>query len=114
VIVKMDKKAGIGSLSCKACTQDFSTQINHLSAPVDVYYDWVDEAEKMKTDSQRQNSTQRAAPGDASRINAPAAASGSGYAEKDKEDDFIVDDEDEAEGGFGDDKSSDAVSPASS
>ena len=61
--VKLDKKAGIGDLSCKVCGQEFQTGINcklraqqrwvsqgarliikfsDLSAGVDVYSDWID------------------------------------------------------------------------
>lgn len=61
VSVKLDKKAGIGDLSCKICGQQFQTGINcksctrsgyeatglrtilqDLSAGVDVYSDWID------------------------------------------------------------------------
>ncbi|KAL9125943.1 MAG: hypothetical protein Q9217_004921 [Psora testacea] len=42
VSVKMDKKAGIGELSCKVCGQQFQSGINYLSAGVDVYSDWID------------------------------------------------------------------------
>jgi transcription elongation factor Elf1 len=63
VSVKLDKKAGIGELSCKICGQQFQTGINcelgvsqtrlhlfsglipklaDLSAGVDVYSDWID------------------------------------------------------------------------
>lgn len=59
--VKLDKKVGVGNLSCKVCGQRFQTGINcekllhpsratyslltttaDLSAAVDVYSDWVD------------------------------------------------------------------------
>jgi len=63
VSVKLDKKGGIGTLSCRQCGQSFQTSIelggmrdalpllNHLSAltifpaltqPIDVYYEWID------------------------------------------------------------------------
>ncbi|KAH7033017.1 transcription elongation factor 1, partial [Microdochium trichocladiopsis] len=42
VAVKMDKKAGVGQLDCKVCGQKFQCGINYLSAPVDVYSEWVD------------------------------------------------------------------------
>lgn len=42
MIVKLDKKVGVGNLSCKVCGQRFQTGINYLSAAVDVYSDWVD------------------------------------------------------------------------
>ncbi|KAI9772952.1 MAG: hypothetical protein M1840_008834 [Geoglossum simile] len=42
VAVKLDKKMGIGQLQCKVCGKSFQSGINYLSAPVDVYSDWVD------------------------------------------------------------------------
>ncbi|KAG2169587.1 hypothetical protein VTO58DRAFT_107706 [Aureobasidium pullulans] len=42
VSVKIDKKASTGELSCKVCGQTFQTVTNYLSAPIDVYSDWVD------------------------------------------------------------------------
>ncbi len=65
VTVKLDKKAGVGQLSCKVCNQQFQCAVNctshlvlgpfsehrtwhlcfgctDLSAAVDVYADWVD------------------------------------------------------------------------
>jgi len=42
VTVKMEKKQGIGYLSCKVCGQAYNSGINYLSAAVDVYADWVD------------------------------------------------------------------------
>lgn len=43
----MDKKSGIGELSCKVCGQKFQSSINYLSAPVDVYSDWIDACESV-------------------------------------------------------------------
>jgi len=42
VSVKLDKKSNTGELSCKVCGQSYQTGINYLSAPVDVYSDWID------------------------------------------------------------------------
>ncbi|KAG0648434.1 Transcription elongation factor 1 [Hyphodiscus hymeniophilus] len=42
VTVKIDKKMGVGNLSCKVCNQSFQCAVNYLSAAVDVYADWVD------------------------------------------------------------------------
>jgi len=42
VSCKLDKKAGVGQLSCKVCGQSFQCKVNYLSAPVDVYSEWVD------------------------------------------------------------------------
>ncbi|KAK0728007.1 transcription elongation factor Elf1 like-domain-containing protein [Lasiosphaeria miniovina] len=44
VSVKLDKKAGVGTLDCKTCSQKFQCGINYLSAAVDVYSEWVDAA----------------------------------------------------------------------
>lgn len=41
-MVKLDRKAGAGRLECKVCGRDFMCNINALSAPVDVYSEWVD------------------------------------------------------------------------
>lgn len=50
VSAKIDKKAGVGHLSCKVCDQSFTCSINYLSAPVDVYSEWVDACEKVAND----------------------------------------------------------------
>ncbi|KAL2866344.1 transcription elongation factor 1 family protein [Aspergillus lucknowensis] len=51
VIVKLDKKLGLGHLSCKVCGQRFQTGINYLSAAVDVYSDWVDACDAVAKDA---------------------------------------------------------------
>ncbi|KAF6815860.1 hypothetical protein CMUS01_03768 [Colletotrichum musicola] len=47
VAVKLDKKAGVGSLNCRVCGQMFQCSINYLSAAVDVYGEWVDAADAV-------------------------------------------------------------------
>ncbi|KAK1770576.1 transcription elongation factor Elf1 like-domain-containing protein [Phialemonium atrogriseum] len=47
VAVKLDKKAGVGTLNCKVCGQKFQCGINYLSAAVDVYSEWVDAADAV-------------------------------------------------------------------
>ncbi|KAL2133551.1 hypothetical protein VTI74DRAFT_2163 [Chaetomium olivicolor] len=47
VEVKLEKKAGAGSLECKVCGQRFQCGINYLSAAVDVYSEWVDAADAV-------------------------------------------------------------------
>ncbi|KAJ5968379.1 Transcription elongation factor 1 [Penicillium viridicatum] len=54
VVVKLDKKLGLGDLSCKVCGQKFQTGINYLSAPVDVYSDWVDACDAVAKDTANQ------------------------------------------------------------
>ncbi|KAK2734474.1 hypothetical protein FQN55_002796 [Onygenales sp. PD_40] len=51
VIVKLDKKLGLGNLSCKICGQRFQTGINYLSAAVDVYSDWIDACDAVAKDT---------------------------------------------------------------
>jgi transcription elongation factor Elf1 len=47
IIVKIDKKGGVGNLYCKVCGQKFQTSTNYLSVPADVYSDWVDACEDV-------------------------------------------------------------------
>ncbi|RAH72733.1 transcription elongation factor 1 family protein [Aspergillus aculeatinus CBS 121060] len=51
IIVKLDKKLGLGNLTCKVCGQRFQTGINYLSAAVDVYSDWVDACDAVAKDT---------------------------------------------------------------
>ncbi|KAI5310156.1 hypothetical protein KEM55_001122 [Ascosphaera atra] len=51
VVVKLDKKLGLGNLSCKVCGQRFQSGINYLSAPVDVYSDWIDACDAVAKDA---------------------------------------------------------------
>ncbi|GAA6019792.1 hypothetical protein JCM10207_003696 [Rhodosporidiobolus poonsookiae] len=46
VTCKMDNKNSVGRLDCKDCGQTFTTDINHLSEPVDVYTAWIDACEE--------------------------------------------------------------------
>jgi len=64
VIVKLDKKLGLGNLSCKVCGQRFQTGINYLSAAVDVYSDWVDacDAVAKSTANQYEDDEPKAGP----------------------------------------------------
>ncbi|KAH8664333.1 hypothetical protein BX600DRAFT_464277 [Xylariales sp. PMI_506] len=47
VTVKVDKKAGIGTLNCTVCGQNFQCGANYLSAPIDIYSEWVDAADAV-------------------------------------------------------------------
>ncbi|KAA8901577.1 transcription elongation factor 1, partial [Sphaerosporella brunnea] len=47
VTCKLDKKAGIGHLSCKICGQQFQSSINYLSHAVDVYSEWIDACDEI-------------------------------------------------------------------
>jgi len=47
VTCKLDKVHRIGNLICKVCGQGHQCVINNLSAPIDVYSDWIDAAEAV-------------------------------------------------------------------
>ncbi|KAI0446614.1 transcription elongation factor Elf1 like-domain-containing protein [Xylaria telfairii] len=47
VHVKLDKKAGVGQLSCAVCGQQFQCSINTLMEAIDVYSEWVDAADAV-------------------------------------------------------------------
>jgi len=49
ITVKIDKKGGVGTLSCSVCGQRYQTSINYLSMAVDVYADWVDACEMVRS-----------------------------------------------------------------
>ncbi|KAF1998865.1 Elf1-domain-containing protein [Amniculicola lignicola CBS 123094] len=97
VSVLIEKKSGVGNLHCKVCGQTFQTNINYLSAPVDVYADWVDACDAVAKDSEPTvNPMARGGP-------TKAVAAGGSDDEGGLGDDFIVDDEVDAEGDFADD-----------
>ncbi|RDW70230.1 zinc beta-ribbon [Coleophoma crateriformis] len=95
VTVKLDKKAGVGQLSCKVCDQKFQCGVNYLSAAVDVYSEWVDACDAV------------AKEGGAGDDLAPARQMGSGRGiDRDREresDNDIIDDDDDGAGGYGGD-----------
>jgi len=112
VHVKMDRKLNIGFLSCKVCGQSFQSTIHSLSQEVDVYYDWVDACEAVNKSganaapldeeaeeeiSVSQVNPLRAALAKA-RGNAPGAADS--YVNRGETDDFVVADDEDAEGEF--------------
>ncbi|KAF2484696.1 hypothetical protein BDY17DRAFT_264852 [Neohortaea acidophila] len=105
VSVSIDKKAGVGNLSCKQCGQTFQTGINYLTEAVDVYADWVDACEAVKKDA----AAGRGTPGPASRprqqVDASAARLGSAPGEQLTEEDrgFIDDEDEDAEADYADD-----------
>jgi transcription elongation factor Elf1 len=121
----MDKKGGVGYIHCRVCGQDWNTNINcktgHaacvertvaktwtvLSAPVDVYADWVDacdEAAKAAAAGvESERSTYRDQPTSASKATGPTTGKASGSVSGEMND-FIEDDDMDAEGEFGDDE----------
>ncbi|KAJ1846338.1 hypothetical protein LPJ73_004564, partial [Coemansia sp. RSA 2703] len=55
VTVTMDKEHNVGNLRCKICTAAYQASINNLSAPVDVYSEWIDACEEAKLAEIRKN-----------------------------------------------------------
>ncbi|KAI0490746.1 transcription elongation factor [Xylaria cf. heliscus] len=47
VHVKLDKKAGVGQLTCAVCGQRFQCRIDSLMEAIDVYCEWVDAADAV-------------------------------------------------------------------
>ncbi|KAL6708171.1 hypothetical protein ACN47E_003355 [Coniothyrium glycines] len=92
VSVSIEKKSGVGNLQCKVCGQTFQTNINYLSAPVDVYADWIDACDAV---------AKEAAKGNAS---LERSANRSGVLPKpvDDDDGFIEQDDLDAEGEYAD------------
>jgi transcription elongation factor Elf1 len=41
----MDRSKGIGSLSCRLCGASYQMPIHHLSEPIDVFSEWLDDCE---------------------------------------------------------------------
>ncbi|KAK6349774.1 hypothetical protein TWF696_006049 [Orbilia brochopaga] len=96
VIIKLDKKGGVGSLHCNVCGQQYQTSINYLSGAVDVYADWVDAADEVKKEQRRAAKRFGGGGGGGSSSGAgagdPAARD---MMERRREDNFIEDDEED-------------------
>ncbi|GAM22568.1 hypothetical protein SAMD00019534_057430, partial [Acytostelium subglobosum LB1] len=41
----LKKESAIGTAKCRSCHSSYSTKINELSDPIDVYSDWIDACE---------------------------------------------------------------------
>lgn len=40
---------GKASISCRVCTATYETIVGNLTEPIDVYSEWIDEAERQNT-----------------------------------------------------------------
>lgn len=45
IIIFRDRQRNVGLIECRVCKENFQTNINYLSEPIDVYADWVDACE---------------------------------------------------------------------
>merc|ERR1712204_166972 len=43
----MGKRKFVGRIECRICTVRFQAIIHHLSEPIDVYSEWIDECQKV-------------------------------------------------------------------
>eukprot|EP00924_Labyrinthula_sp_SR-Ha-C_P002632 maker-scaffold_13-snap-gene-2.0-mRNA-1 protein AED:0.02 eAED:0.02 QI:111/1/1/1/1/1/2/362/122 len=50
---KMNRGKKIGSLSCRICGVKYETDINYLSEPVDVFYEWIDANAKQQEEDRK-------------------------------------------------------------
>ncbi|KAF2715276.1 Elf1-domain-containing protein [Pleomassaria siparia CBS 279.74] len=98
VSVSIEKKSGVGNLGCKVCGQSFQTNINYLSAPVDVYADWIDACDAVAKDEALATGSERPTHRGGAAVR-PAAAGGGGGAGSGM-DDFIENDDLDAEGEY--------------
>lgn len=88
--VSIEKKTGVGNLQCKVCGQTFQTPINTLSAPVDVYADWIDACDAV---------AKEAAAGKAN-LGRSTNRTGARTALEDDDDGFVEQDDVDAEGEY--------------
>eukprot|EP00345_Euplotes_harpa_P014020 CAMPEP_0168343528 /NCGR_PEP_ID=MMETSP0213-20121227/16158_1 /TAXON_ID=151035 /ORGANISM="Euplotes harpa, Strain FSP1.4" /LENGTH=129 /DNA_ID=CAMNT_0008350863 /DNA_START=8 /DNA_END=397 /DNA_ORIENTATION=+ len=47
VEVSIDNSQGVANIKCRVCLAKFQTEIHHLTQPIDVYCEWIDECEKL-------------------------------------------------------------------
>jgi transcription elongation factor Elf1 len=49
----IDLKLGYAEASCLICDESYCTVPNNLTAPTDVYHEWIDECERANDDVRR-------------------------------------------------------------
>ena len=50
---KLNLTSMVGELVCRICDAKFETQINTLTDPIDVFSEWLDEANELQEEEQR-------------------------------------------------------------
>eukprot|EP00195_Chlamydomonas_chlamydogama_P016413 CAMPEP_0202901712 /NCGR_PEP_ID=MMETSP1392-20130828/14416_1 /ASSEMBLY_ACC=CAM_ASM_000868 /TAXON_ID=225041 /ORGANISM="Chlamydomonas chlamydogama, Strain SAG 11-48b" /LENGTH=45 /DNA_ID= /DNA_START= /DNA_END= /DNA_ORIENTATION= len=45
----MDHDKEMGSMRCNQCQATHQARITHLTEPIDMYHDWIDECEKVNS-----------------------------------------------------------------
>ncbi|TVY85191.1 Transcription elongation factor 1-like protein [Lachnellula suecica] len=99
VSVDIDKKGGVGNLSCKVCSQQFQCAINYLSAAVDVYSEWVDACDTVAKDDGEEGGGGSFAPARAPVAGRPSARKARDDDEDDEHDEIL--DNEDGLGGYG-------------
>ena len=56
VACKLSLSSMVGQLQCRVCDARFETQINSLTDPIDVFSEWLDEAEELQEEHNKQMS----------------------------------------------------------
>ncbi|KAL9251155.1 Transcription elongation factor 1-like protein [Drosera capensis] len=46
---RIDLKNLMGEAVCRICQENFSTTVNALTEPIDIYSEWIDECERVNT-----------------------------------------------------------------
>ncbi|PNS15423.1 hypothetical protein CAC42_682 [Sphaceloma murrayae] len=100
VTVKLDKKSSTGELTCKVCGQSYQTGINYLSAPIDVYSDWIDACDAVAKEAAA--GTARPAPAGGRQGASQAQRAAPGEKRTAEDDGFIEDDEGDVEADYAD------------
>jgi transcription elongation factor Elf1 len=47
VEIKIAKKEGVGKLFCRVCSVGYQMRLGPLTKPVDIYCEWIDNADKL-------------------------------------------------------------------
>lgn len=85
----IDKKANIGTLTCKICGQSFQTSINSLSEPIDIYSNWIDACEAVaEEEAERNQEGEDDDEGDYNDEDKPVIKPRAAKIEDDEDDDF--------------------------
>ena len=64
VACKLSLVTMVGQLQCRVCDARFETQINSLTDPIDVFSEWLDEAEELQEQHNKKMAAAAAAGGD--------------------------------------------------
>ncbi|KAM0753218.1 Elf1-domain-containing protein [Meredithblackwellia eburnea MCA 4105] len=89
VTCKLDTKNRVARLDCKDCAQHFTTDINHLTEPIDVYSEWIDACAEANKDDGPSQPRKRAATSPAA---APPPRKERNLDDEDEDDDDDKDD----------------------